>query len=1376
MKNFDINNFPKVGSVFIEASAGTGKTFTITLIFIKLILEKTPISEILIVSYTNATVQELKEKLRNTLEQSYKFINDIIIKNDYNENSNELVKDLKDLLKSVIKNKNKTEIENIKLHIEIALEKIDSIQVFTIHAFCKKILDENSFISDLNLSNELNNDDTLLRNEIVYEFCEKYIIHAPLVYLKFLEEIKFKIPDWIKIFENKNLFEKNFSLPIEVIKENIKEKKIQNNIHESHFKFKFEDNNLLNTNILEIYNNIIELEKICFLNLKKLTNKYKINKVDFKKDLEEHFEHFRKLSNKRTVSVIKIIDYLINYFIKEDDEEEFQSEEKDLNIISLEIENLLNDFYKIESIDFIKSETIKLWIEFRNTYIKLIELLKISTVELFTFLKDNFQIELKLKKTQSKIFTYHDLLTKTYNLLYESKFADELISNLRKQYKYLIIDEFQDTDSLQCDIFEKIFGTPKHCFYTIGDPKQSIYSFKGSDLNIYFKSKFKTNNHFTLSTNYRSNFDLVFAVNYLFSKNESNPFQNPKLIYNEISSHREKIFDKEKHILAYSKKYLEEKKENFLPPFVTTIINPETSYKNKENAEILIANHLTQNIINLISESEQNNIIYKDNKLRLSDIAILVRSKIEGKLIYDTLTANKIAAVLESETSIFETQTCKDLYNILLVFANSNKETSFGVDVRAAFCTETWGQNFEFIQKLSSNENLLNNYINEFYTYNKIWQNEGFSPFFNKLLYEKFLDIDSLQNLILTRENQNANYKNDSGERVYTNLLHIAELINQENLNECDEVLEFLYNSISNSENFTEEEEKIRQIRLRRENDLDTVNIITLHKSKGLEFPVVYCPFLWAQKENSKSDILNYYNENNQKHYYIFEFLRKLLELNLSNCQKIKDNNKSYYKLKIKDELKKIGKNDFSNFNELLDFFENETNKEIYSENMRLLYVALTRAKEKVYTYILDYKNFNTTPLFQLLCGKPYIKKIVDLNKKTKKESAQSPKQISAKNSAQESEKISAQSPEQFSAQNSKQESTKKNAQTSEQNSEQNSEFYSVIKNLEFLSETYPDSFRLLKSEFELDQNSNNNIKNNNYDLNTKEKIVLTPHLFTKEIQSSINIQSYSKIKRKIENENADKFEFENTNNNLYVNEIDLENNLNKENSELGIMDFPKGVLAGYFFHSLLETLDFKKSLINKTYLQEQIHKNLIFYNFPLKWLNVIFDQINILLTSSLIPNCDFNLSQISEEKKISELRFYYNINNFAIDFQNSKTNLMNGAIDLIFENENKFYILDWKSNFLGENLYDYSNEKLAENVLLNKYDLQYFIYLDALDYYLSYRLKNYNYNDNIGGVIYVYLRGVQANNSNGIFFKNPSLTDLTNFRNTFDKKMLVQN
>jgi exodeoxyribonuclease V beta subunit len=143
--------------------------------------------------------------------------------------------------------------------------------------------------------------------------------------------------------------------------------------------------------------------------------------------------------------------------------------------------------------------------------------------EVFRFAKD----ELLKRKRKKNVHYFDDLLILVKNAL-EADGGRKLADAVREKYKVALVDEFQDTDNDQYEIFTSLFSTDDHLLFMIGDPKQAIYGFRGADIFSYMQASHNASSKFTLIKNWRSNPGLITAVNTVFSNVEL-PF-----VFNEI--------------------------------------------------------------------------------------------------------------------------------------------------------------------------------------------------------------------------------------------------------------------------------------------------------------------------------------------------------------------------------------------------------------------------------------------------------------------------------------------------------------------------------------------------------------------------------------------------------------------------------------------------------------------------------------------------------------------------------------------------------------------------------------------------------------------------------------------------------------------------
>ncbi len=230
------------------------------------------------------------------------------------------------------------------------------------------------------------------------------------------------------------------------------------------------------------------------------------------------------------------------------------------------------------------------------------------------------------------------------------------------------------------------------------------------------------------------------------------------------------------------------------------------------------------------------------------------------------------------------------------------------------------------------------------------------------------------------------------------------------------------------------------------------------------------------------------------------------------------------------------------------------------------------------------------------------------------------------------------------------------------------------------------------------------------------------------------------------------------------------------------ITDFPRGTLAGTFFHKLLEELDFGKSLGMNGYLENYIGRKLEEHGYSLDWKEPVSSMVRNIVTADL-DDCGTRLANVSTSERLNELEFYLPIKHISPEFLSNlfrkftqrmsgfsagfperlgnlefspRRGYMRGFIDLVFKLNGSFYLVDWKSNFLGHQSEDYSPAKLKRSMEEHFYFLQYHFYCLALHEYLKRRMPGYSYEKSFGGGYYIYLRGFGKPGLSGIFRGRP--------------------
>ena len=232
----------------------------------------------------------------------------------------------------------------------------------------------------------------------------------------------------------------------------------------------------------------------------------------------------------------------------------------------------------------------------------------------------------------------------------------------------------------------------------------------------------------------------------------------------------------------------------------------------------------------------------------------------------------------------------------------------------------------------------------------------------------------------------------------------------------------------------------------------------------------------------------------------------------------------------------------------------------------------------------------------------------------------------------------------------------------------------------------------------------------------------------------------------------------------------------------VGILAFPRGAQAGNLLHDILEQMDFSTPAGEETgqIISESLNK----FGFDLLWQPTVSSMIENVVNVPLHPDFGgLTLAKVKKEDRVSELEFYFPLNRLTreglqkvltksglsahqafpanmgkLQFQPVR-GFMKGFMDLVFCHEGQFFLVDWKSNYLGANISDYGTEALTVAMQEAFYILQYHLYCAALNRYLKTRQLDYDYERHFGGVFYVFLRGVEIGNGGqtGIFYDRPA-------------------
>ncbi|MCP3952226.1 MAG: UvrD-helicase domain-containing protein, partial [Desulfobacterales bacterium] len=437
---------------------------------------------------------------------------------------------------------------------------------------------------------------------------------------------------------------------------------------------------------------------------------------------------------------------------------------------------------------------------------------------------DYLKTELARRKQAANVQSFDDLLTAVQKAL-ASDPASPLARAIREKFDAALIDEFQDTDPIQYDIFKTAFNRPGRRLFLIGDPKQAIYGFRGADVFAYLRAaaEIPDGRKYTLTENWRSATDLVAATNHFFDT-AANPFVLEKTIAFHSVQAAEKSGGNRAPLRIEG-----DSPENLILWF----INRDTADSGdksptKDQAREAAAGATVYEIARLLNLAAHGQARLGDRPVRPSDIAILVTRNVDAQLFKDQLGQLQIPAVITRSENIFATNEAREVEHILAAAASPGSP----INLNTALATDLLGCPADTLRAYTEDEAALPDYeqhMDRFAKYHDMWQAQGFIRMFRSLL----ADYDVPGNLLAQPH----------GERQLTNVLHLSELIHAAAF-ENDLGLNGVLSWIS-EQKLSEEESEAQELRLER--DDEAVQILTVFRSKGLQYPIVFCPFMWQQ-------------------------------------------------------------------------------------------------------------------------------------------------------------------------------------------------------------------------------------------------------------------------------------------------------------------------------------------------------------------------------------------------------------------------------------------------------------------------------------------------------------------------------------------------
>ncbi|ENO83393.1 UvrD-helicase domain-containing protein, partial [Thauera linaloolentis] len=443
---------------------------------------------------------------------------------------------------------------------------------------------------------------------------------------------------------------------------------------------------------------------------------------------------------------------------------------------------------------------------------------------------DEASAALRRRKAERRQIGFDDILWNAHHALHSGA-QPWLAAALHARYPVALIDEFQDTDPLQFGIFDRIYHAEgRHgSLFLVGDPKQAIYSFRSADLFTYLAARDRTDARYTLRHNQRSAPALIEACNSLFGANPA-VFMMDGLDYVRVGAGnrpRKPLVDATAPAADLAPLQLWR-----IPRDETQAEEDDGGGARLPRAQALhrAAHASAAEIARLLAAAAEGRIRIGERPLAPSDIAVLVRSHGQGARMRRVLAVFGVGSVELSQASVFHTDDAEELERVLLAVAEPLRERR----VKAALATAAMGRDAAALARLAEDESALLGTLDAFARWRELWLARGFG-----VMLRQWMSDEGVAARLLARPD---------GERRLTNLMHLAELLQQAAGSAAPEVL------LRTLATCRGEGAGGEAAQLRLESDRNLVQIVTIHRAKGLEYGIVFCPFLFDGHARGGSD------------------------------------------------------------------------------------------------------------------------------------------------------------------------------------------------------------------------------------------------------------------------------------------------------------------------------------------------------------------------------------------------------------------------------------------------------------------------------------------------------------------------------------------
>lgn len=1280
MTGLDVFTCALDGVTLIEASAGTGKTWNLCALYVRLLLEKKlDADQILVVTFTKAATAELHERIRERLGQLLRAIEARIATPDANLPDYPFSQDpfINGFFATTLAAHKRDDLEAAAQQLRAALSLFDQAAIHTIHAFCQRALQEAPFAAAMPFDFEVQADDAALRFDLAVDFWREQVEPVAACYPDFAAWLvengagpavldaqlarRLKKPlaqlRWSGLDEAASSNADNDG--------NARSNESNGNHESDHIDTQAQLFDTAYTLWRTGHDAIVALFDAAQASSSLNRNSYKPQTIT--EAMRAWDDWFAQGNAKAPLPAIA--SKLTTSALKKATNKKSETPAHEFFTLADRLVAAARDAAARQRTRWLS--LMRLWLE-------------------------HAPCEMAERKRERRVMSFDDLLTNLYHALTEHP---QLADTLRARYRAALIDEFQDTDPLQFAIFSRLF-VPDGPLFLIGDPKQAIYSFRAADLHTYLAARDAASARHTLAVNQRSTQAMIDACNRLFGANPR-AFVLDGLDYQPVrASARQRAPFVDEATNAHETAHT----GNFIIWTLPGASDDKSSVLKKDEAQRLASATCAAEIVRLLRGAREGRVKIGDRPLTPAHIAVLVQTHQQGSLMKRTLTAYGIGSVEQARMSVFSTFDAEQIERILAAIDTPGELRK----LRAALATDWFGLDAQRLWRSAQPESESGapdtdissvtdeaRWVERFARYRMLWREYGFAVMWRTLEDE----LRITQWLVAQPD----------GERRLTDVKHLAELLQARAVAQPGIAPTLRWFAAQRSvENGNDETQ------LRLESDRNLVQIVTVHQSKGLEYPVVFCPFindgsLRNASLSKRFDAREYHDEDG--HAVL------------------------HYGLDEENDSTSHGEDD------LATRAQRQVQREQAAERVRLWYVALTRAMYRCYIVAGPYlvrgstKESQRSMLNWLVAGDGYA--LDDWFDKPPDVA-----QLAARWQA-------------FAG--------------------------------------GPVSMAALPLEPPCQRLTSTHDMHGAFHARAAHRALhLTWRLASFSALVAAGARNEQEAPGSVTTFDAAPANHDDARPDHDATVEPVSNDVAPDNLAIptvpvafapdDILNFPRGAAAGECLHRMFELADFADRATWPAAINRALHERPVRVreglapHLPAMMQRLLADVTTTGLAPLSAPG--MTLTSLDPTRRLNELEFVFPAP--ALDCaalrrvlrehgypdvrleSSTLSGFVKGFIDVVFEHDGRYWIIDWKSNHLGDTPAAYDTPSLENAMTVHAYHLQALLYTVALHRYLRARLADYDYDAHCGGYLYLFVRGVRpawqaAGNAAGIYARRPA-------------------